>query len=357
MEYRDYYATLGVPRTASQAEIKKAFRKLARQHHPDVNKGDAKAEQRFKEVSEANEVLSDPEKRKLYDELGSNWQAYQNGGQGAPSGGGAGSPFGGFGASPGFNPGAGGVRFEYRGNAEDLAGFSDFFRTFFGGGVDMDDLGSARGGSARAGTGRTRTQPRARQQSIEDLLGDIGGIDYDTPERRGRATAAAPTRIEADAEVSLEEVMTGTKRLLDIDGRRLEVNIPAGVNDGQRIRFSKVAAGNDAYIRVKVRPHPVFSRDGANLNRELPLTLREALLGAEVPVRTLTGRVMLRIPPETQNGRAFRLTGQGLPHFRKEGRGDLYVRVRVVLPSNLSDEAKGAAEAFLKLASQPEPQR
>jgi curved DNA-binding protein len=349
MEYRDYYATLGVPRTATQAEIKKAFRKAARQHHPDVNKGDGKAEQRFKEVTEANEVLSDPEKRKLYDQLGSNWQSYQ-GGQGAP--GASGSPFGGFGASPGFNPNAGGVRFEYRGNPEDLAGFSDFFRTFFGGGVDTDDL--ARGGTAGA---RTRTRPRTgRTSSIEELLGDIGGIDYDTPARNGRnAPTTAPTRIEADADITLEEVMSGTKRLLDIDGRRLEVNIPAGVADGQRIRFSKVAAGNDAYIKVKVQRHPVFSRDGANLNRELPLTLREALLGGEVPVRTLTGRVMLRIPPETQNGRAFRLTGQGLPYFRKEGRGDLYVKARLVLPTNLSDEAQAAAQKFLDLVDQPDP--
>src|SRR6188768_4196603 len=118
MEYRDYYASLGVPRTASQADIKKAFRKLARQHHPDVNKGDTKAEERFKEVSEANEVLSDPEKRKLYDQLGSNWQNYQNGGGRGASG--AGSPFGGFGGAGGFNPGSGGVRFEYSGNPEDL---------------------------------------------------------------------------------------------------------------------------------------------------------------------------------------------------------------------------------------------
>src|SRR4051794_26381135 len=352
MEYRDYYATLGVPRTASAAEIKKAFRKLARQHHPDVNKGDAKAEQRFKEISEANEVLSDPEKRKLYDQLGSNWQSYQNAGQGAR--GGTGSPFGGFGATPGFNPNAGGVRYEYRGNAEDLAGFSDFFRTFFGGGLDADDLAGARAGSGRT---QTRTRPRtARTSSIEDLLADMGPIDYGTAGGNARP-ATAPTRIEADADVTLEEVMTGTKRLLDIDGRRLEVNIPAGVSDGQRIRFSKVAAGSDAYIRVKVQPHPTFSRDGANLNRELPVTLREALLGAEVPVRTLTGRVMLRIPPETQNGRSFRLTGQGLPHFRKEGRGDLYVRVRVALPTGLSDEARDSAEKFLDLASQPEPTR
>jgi curved DNA-binding protein len=347
MEYRDYYATLGVPRTASQAEIKKAFRKLARQHHPDVNKGDSKAEQRFKEISEANEVLSDPEKRKLYDQLGSNWQQYQNTGA-APGSGAQGNAYAGFGG--GFNPG-GGVRFEYRGNAEDLAGFSDFFRTFFGGAADMDDLSGTTQGRARSTTQR-RT---ARSASIEDLLGGMGGLDYDTPARNGGRAAPAPARIEADADITLEEVMTGTKRLLDIDGRRLEVDIPAGVNNGQRIRFSKVAAGNDAYIKIKVQPHSVFSRDGANLNRELPLTLREALLGAEVPVRTLTGRVMLRIPPETQNGRAFRLTGQGLPHFRKEGRGDLYVRVRVVLPKNLSTQAKQAAEAFLDLVDQEEP--
>lgn len=349
MEYRDYYATLGVPRTASQADIKKAFRKAARQHHPDVNKGDAKAEQRFKEISEANEVLSDPEKRKLYDQLGSNWQAYQ--GAGAHRGGGAaGSPFGGFGG--GFNPG-GGVRFEYRGNAEDLAGFSDFFRTFFGADADAPEFGRATSAGAR-----TRTQT-ARAESIEDVLAGLGGIDYDTPQRNGRRGTATPTqppaRLEADAEISLEEVMTGTKRLLDVDGRRLEVNIPPGVSDGQRIRFSKVAAGSDAYIKVKVKPDPLFTREGANLHREVPLTLREALLGADVPVRTLAGRVLLKIPPETQAGRSFRLAGQGLPHFRKDGRGDLYVHVRVVLPTKLSPEAMKAAEAFLDLAAQPDP--
>src|SRR3954452_15998564 len=137
MEYRDYYATLGVPRTATQAEIKKAYRKLARKHHPDANKDDPAAEQRFKEVNEANEVLSDPEKRKLYDQLGSNWEAYQRAGAGAaPGGGGGQSPFGGFGGGGGgaaHGTGPGGVRYEFRGAAEDLEGFSDFFRTFFGG--------------------------------------------------------------------------------------------------------------------------------------------------------------------------------------------------------------------------------
>src|SRR5690242_11761648 len=199
MEYRDYYATLEVPRTASQADIKKAFRKLARQYHPDVNKGDAAAERRFKEVSEANEVLSDPEKRKLYDQLGNNWQSYQQAG-GSP-GGSQGSPYGDFG---GFNPGAGGVRFEYRGNPEDLAGFSDFFRTFFGGGVEFDDMGGA------TGRGRTATQTRprtGRSASIEEMLAGMGGLDYETPQRNGRAARSRPqTRIEADADVTLEEV-------------------------------------------------------------------------------------------------------------------------------------------------------
>ena len=353
MEYRDYYATLGVPRTASQADIKKAFRKLARQHHPDVNKGDAGAEQRFKEVSEANEVLSDPEKRKLYDQLGSNWQNYQSG---ASSGAGAqGNPFAGFG---GFNPGGGGVRFEYRGNAEDLAGFSDFFRTFFTGGFDPNDLGTTQPAGGRA---RTQTRPRTgRTASIEELFGDMGGGGasayggYAAP-GNGRAAAAAPPTArpaDADVEVTLDEVMTGTKRLLDINGKRLEVDIPAGVGDNQKIRFSKVAAGQDVYLQVKVKPHPTFTRDGANLHRELPLTLREALLGGEVAVRTLTGRVMLRVPPETQNGKSFRLTGQGLPHFRKDGRGDMYAKVRVVLPTGLSPEAKEAATTFLDLIDQ-----
>jgi DnaJ-class molecular chaperone len=335
MEYRDYYATLGVPRTASKADIKKAFRKLARQHHPDVNKGNAAAERKFKEISEANEVLSDPEKRKLYDQLGSNWQAYQR--AGATPGSAAGDPFAGF---AGYGSGGPtGVRFEYHGDPEDLAGFSDFFRTFFGGGAaGFEDERAPRG---------ARTQTRVRSGSIEDLLAGMRGGQ---PARSGNGRAASPTRLEAEAELTLEEVAAGAKRLLEVDGRRIEVTIPVGVADGQRIRFSGVAAGADAYVKVRVKPHPVFTREGANLQRELPLTLREALLGAEVPVETLAGRVLLRIPPETQNGRVFRLAGKGLLKFRGDGRGDLYARVRVNLPTGLSAEAKQAAERFLDLA-------
>jgi curved DNA-binding protein len=357
MEYRDYYSTLGVPRTASKADIKKAFRKLAREHHPDLNKGNAAAERKFKEISEANEVLSDPEKRKLYDELGSNWQAYQNAGTGQHSGGsGGGNPFAGFGGYGSGAPGGGGVRFEYRGNPEDLAGFSDFFRTFFGGGGGFAGGGfdDSLGASGTSGGG-TRTRTRVRTGSIDDLLAGMGAVGEQQRGAGGRA--ARSTRLEAEAEVTLEEVATGTKRLLDVNGRRLEVNIPTGVADGQRMRFSGAADGADAYVRVKVKHHPVFTRDGANLQRELPLTLREALLGGEVPVKTLTGRVLLRIPPETQPGRSFRLAGQGLPRFRGEGRGELFVKVRVVLPTELSEEARAAAEKFLDLADQPDIQR
>jgi curved DNA-binding protein len=345
MEYRDYYAALGVPRTASAADIKKAFRKLARQHHPDVNKGDAAAEQRFKEISEANEVLSDPEKRKLYDQLGANWQAYQQAGATGATGarpGQTADPFAGFGGFGAAGAGGPGVRFEYRGSAEDLAGFSDFFRTFFTGGQD-EGFGAG-----------TRTQTRVRTGSIEDLLAGMGGVP-EQRSRNGRAAAARP-RLEAVADVTLEEVATGTKRLIDIDGKRIEVSIPAGVADGQRIRFSGVTADKqDVYVRVTVDKHKVFTRKGADLHRELALTLREALLGAEVHVGTLTGRVSLRIPPETQNGKVFRLSGKGLPKFRAEGRGDMFVKVRVVLPKGLSDEAKAAAENFLDLVDQPNP--
>ena len=153
--------------------------------------------------------------------------------------------------------------------------------------------------------------------------------------------------------MTLEEVATGTKRLLELDGKRIEVTIPAGVADGQRIRFSGVTADKiDVYVRVKVKPHPEFTRKGSNLHREVPITLREALLGGEAQVRTLTGRVALKIPPETQNGRTFRLKGKGLPKFRGEGHGDLFVKVRVVLPTKLSEEAKAAAERFLDLVDQ-----
>lgn len=345
MEYRDYYAALGVPRGAPAPDIKKAYRKLARQHHPDVNKSDPAAEKRFKEISEAYAVLGDEEKRKAYDALGANWEAYQNAGAGQ-----AGNPFAGFTGFGTSTPG-GGVRFEYRGNAEDLAGFSEFFRTFFAGGESPFDTGSA---GARRPTG---TRTRVRTGTIDELFGDLGGDEIGGNGSR-RVAAAPPQTYEAEAEVTLDEVARGTKRHLEVGGRRIEVTIPAGVRDGQRIRLSGVGPnGETVYVRVKVAANRIFTRDGDNLSRDLPLTLEQSLLGAEVPVETVTGRVLLRIPPETQNGRVFKLRGQGLPHFRGKERGDLLVRTRVVLPTGLSAEAKEAAQRFFELVRQPEPHR
>ncbi len=349
MEYRDYYATLGVPRNASQADIKKAYRKLARRHHPDVNKGDAAAERRFKEINEAHAVLGDPEKRKAYDELGANWEMYQRAGAGS---GAAGDPFARFRGFAGGGGAPGGVRFEYHGDPEDLAGFSEFFRTFFAGGA------SPFGAEGASDRGRTRV----RVGSLEDLFGDLGQAEARTNGRGGAGTRpqrrrAAP-RYQTEAEVTLEEVAAGTKRLVEVDGRRIEVTIPPGVEDGQRIRFSGVGRdGSDVFLRVRVARHPVFTRRGADLERELPITLAEALLGAEVPVDTLSGRVLLRIPAETQNGRTFRLAGKGLPRFRGEGRGDLYVKVRPILPTGLDEKSRELAREFLDQVRQPDPRR
>jgi DnaJ-class molecular chaperone len=198
---------------------------------------------------------------------------------------------------------------------------------------------------------------------LDDLLGGMGGsgafegmhIDYgDGP---GQPMPALPSP-EAHVEVSLEEVAAGTERLVQIGPRKLEVRIPEGVADGQRIRLPRTAADGvpDATLVVHVARHPVFTRNGPDLTRELPLTLGEALLGAEVPVGTLSGkRLLLRIPENTQDGRTFRLTGQGLPHFRKEGRGDLYAKVRVVLPSGLDDEGRALARTFIDHIAQPDP--
>ena len=348
MEYRDYYKILGVPRTASQSEIKKAYRKLARQNHPDVKPGDQAAEQRFKDVNEAHAVLGDPDKRKQYDDLGPNWEAFSRAGATAGAGAagpfGAGGPFGGG----GFGGGRGNVRYEFRtSGGEDVGGFSDFFRMVFGGGADA--AGPA--GDPRA-HGRSRPAPGAAG-GFEDILAQMG---VDGAASGGRARPAATPVAEATAELTLEEAFHGTTRLVEVDGRRLEVTIPPGVDAGTRIRLTgKGGDGADLVVVVRIQPHPVLTRRGADLERELPLTLEEALLGADVPVQTLKGRLALTIPAGTQNGRTFRLTGQGMPRFRSPGNGDLYVKTRVVLPTALSDEAKAAARRFLAIVDQPDP--
>jgi DnaJ-class molecular chaperone len=375
VEYKDYYATLGVPRTATTAEIKKAYRKLARQFHPDRNPGNAEAERRFKEANEAHEVLADPAKRKQYDELGAHWQEYARmGGRPGADPFGPGGPFAGFrpaGATGATGGPGGGIRFEFAGDPGD---FSDFFRTFFAGGMAGAAAGSRAASGSRAGGG-ARSALGAPEDlggtSLEDLLAGLGGIDFGAAGAGGPGGAyggqpAAPRRssrpapVEAAIEVGLDEAFTGVRRLIEIDGRRLEVTIPAGVENGSRIRLrgqggGQGAAARDLILVVSVRPHPVYAREGANLVRELPVTLREALLGAEVPMTTLAGkRLLLTIPAGTQPGRTIRLAGQGMPRLKGGQRGDLLVRVKVVLPQ-LDERGRAAARAFLDTIDQPDP--
>jgi curved DNA-binding protein len=368
MNVQDYYKTLGVAQTATQPEIKKAFRKLAREHHPDAKPGDKGAEARFKEINEANEVLSDPAKREKYDRFGKDWEAYERAGAaaGKAGAGGPGDPFGpggpfaaysGFGGAGG--PGGANVRYEFRTSGEGGGGdFSDFFRMMFG---DDGNGGQARpGGGAGAGRqGRGRGGSGSGSASFEDVLSGMGGGfggGRAQGGRGGHAAPAAPPPVEATAELGLEEAFHGTSRIVEIGDRRLEVSIPAGVDTGSRVKLTgKGPDGRDLVVVVQVRPNGVFTRRGADLEREIPITLREALLGGEVPVGTLKGRVLLTLPPGTQNGKTFRLSKQGMPRLKGDGPGDLYVRIGVVLPTHLSEEALASADAFLDLANQPDP--
>jgi len=366
VEFQDYYATLGVPKTASQADIKKAYRRLAREWHPDRRPGDKNAERRFKELNEANAVLSDPAKREKYDRFGRDWEAYARAGAaagaaGSRGGGGAdpfgpGGPFAQYGFASGgpggraSGAGPGGVRYEFR-TSGDAGAFSDFFRMMFGdegaaagepelfrssaGGGSLDDILSGMGMAGRGGGGARRA---------------TGAGAHD----RAGVPRLAP--VEATAEMSLEEAFHGTTRIVDVNGKRLEVTIPRGVDSGSRIKLTgKGPDGRDLVVVTKVRPHPVFKRKGADLEREIPVTLEEALLGGEIRVGTLKGRVLLKVPAGSQNERRFRLTGQGMPKLRAEGAGDLYVTIKVILPSNLGDDARTAAKQFLDLAAQPTP--
>jgi curved DNA-binding protein len=330
LEYKDYYSVLGVPRTASPAEVKKAFRKLAREHHPDAKPGDTAAERRFKEINEANEVLSDPAKRRQYDDLGANWDSIS---RARAAGGGAASPFAGSG-------GARNVRYEFH-TSKDAGEFSDFFRVFFG------EEAVPTGGADRRATGA---------MGFEDILAGMG-IDDHAPGGASRTKAAVtPPVHEATAEITLEEAYHGTTRLVEVEGKRLEIKIPAGSDTGTRVKLTgRGPGGGDLIVVVRVLPDVRFTRRGADLERDLPLTLEEALLGAEVRVETLKGSVLLTIPPGTQPGRMFRLTGRGMPRFKATGHGDLYVKTRVILPTDLSDEATKAARALFDLVHQRDP--
>jgi curved DNA-binding protein len=368
VEFQDYYKTLGVPKTASQADIKKAYRKLAREWHPDRKPGDKTAERRFKDLNEANAVLSDPGKREKYDRFGQDWEAYARAGAAAGASGGQdpfapGGPFAGYGypggggaSGRGSGTGPGGIRYEFR-TTSDPGAFSDFFRMMFG------DEGAAAGEpeAFAARGGRSGGRGGAGGGSIDEILAGMGfggRSAGSAADRQGNGTRAVPrlAALEATAELSLEEAFHGTSRIVEVAGKRLEVSIPRGVDNGSRVKLTgKGPDGRDLVVVTRLRPHPIFSRKGPDLEREVPVTLEEALLGGEIRVGTLKGQVLLKVPPGSQTGRRFRLTGQGMPKLKGAESGDLLVTIRVVLPTNLSDDARAAARRFFELAAQPDP--
>jgi DnaJ-class molecular chaperone len=326
MEFKDYYQTLGVSKSSTEKEIKQAFRKLARKFHPDVNPGDKSAESRFKEINEAYEVLGDAEKRRKYDELGANWRMYE---QGQPFPGG--SPFGSGAPGQGgawtinMGGGSGGYRTMSAEEMQELFGnedpFSDFFRTFFGGG----------GGARETGRGRGRS----RIQKGQD--------------------------IEHEVELTLEEAYHGATRRMSIKegghARSVDVRIPVGVKEGSRVRAagegasgSNGGAAGDLYLRVRVRPHPVFERRGDDLHTHVAVPVTTAVLGGEAQVPTISGSVRLKIPEGTQNAQVFRLKGHGMPKIGKpDDRGDMYATVDVQLPRTLSKDQRQHYEALAKM--------
>jgi curved DNA-binding protein len=277
MEYKDYYKILGLKKEATTDEIKKSFRKLAVKYHPDKNAGDKAAEEKFKEISEANEVLSDPEKRKKYDEMGENWQQYAQ--QGAD-----------FGQ-------ANRQRYSYSGG-QDFGGgdFSDFFESVFGGRFNAS-------------------------------RGSQKGSDY-----------------SAEVELSLEEAYNGTSRLLEVSGEKLQMKFKPGVKEGQTLRIrGKGGPGSngergDIYVNIHVAVHPHFERKENDLYCEAPVDLYTLILGGKAMIHTLKGTIKIDIPKDAENGKTLRLKGMGMPVFGTEKTGDLYAKVKAILPKDLSEE-------------------
>ena len=304
MEYKDYYKTLGVDKKASQDDIKKAYRKLAVKYHPDKNKDNKSAEEKFKLINEANEVLSDPEKRKKYDTLGENWRQYEQAGS-RPSGG----PRSGNGRSGPFT---------YEGDFGDIfgegggSGFSDFFEQFFGRGAT---------GGGRAGRSA-----------------HFKGQDYRT-----------------DMEITLEEAYHGTHRLIQLEDEKLRISTKPGVHDDQQLRIKgKGGQGSkdnhgDLYVRVHVTPHPRYSRKGDDLYTTQTIDLFTAVLGGYTIVDTMSGQVKVKIDPGTQNGKTIRIKSKGMPVYGKQNQfGDLYVQLQVHIPEQLTDRQR---ELFEQLKS------
>lgn len=313
VKYKDYYQVLGLSRSATDKEIKANYRKLARQYHPDANPGSQTAEEKFKEITEAYEVLKDPEKRRRYDMLGGNWK---NGADFTPP--------------PGFNN----FNFDFSnlGGFGGKAGspFSDFFDVLFGQTFGTGAQGAATGG----GTSGSASARKAQAQKFDQ---------------------------EADIELTIEELARGTARNIQVTrpgqaGRTLAVKIPAGVRPGSKVRVPgegpqnpQGGASGDLFLRVKVKPHPFLTIEGDNLISELQISAPLAVLGGEATVNTLDGAVHINVPPLSQSGRMLRLRERGLPKLKQTVRGDHLVRLKVVLPTALSPEEKALYESLLSL--------
>jgi DnaJ-class molecular chaperone len=307
MAGKDYYKILGANRSATDKDIKQAYRKLARKHHPDVNPGDKSAEARFKEINSAYDVLSDPEKRKKYDKYGDQWQhADQFEAQ-------HGTPFGGSGGFPGFKAGPG-ATYEF---------------------VDLSDMGD-----------------------LGDLFGFASGFGTKTKTRRPRRGQD----IEYATEGTLEEAYSGSTRVVtDMTGHRLEVKIPPGVNSGSRIKVAGkgepgIGGGpsGDLYLVVSVKPHRTFQRKDNDLHVEVSVPLIDAVLSGEVEVSSLKGKLSLKIPPETQNGKVFRLAGQGMPKIGSDKKGDLLAKVNVMVPQKLTERERELFQQLKEIQAQPQ---
>ncbi len=331
VEFKDYYAILDVPRTASDAEIKKAFRKLARKYHPDVAKDKQEAEEKFKEINEAYEVLGDPSKRKKYDTLGANWNQNQGYGPAAD---------GHHSGNKGWSSPHGSQHYEFH---FDGTGFSDFFEQFFGGNRGSG-FGNAFNRAEQAGPGSASnfgsdSEYRNRGHDIEgDLLVTLGEA------LRGSVRG-----------ISLQRVNPGTG-LPEVN--TIKVRIPAGVKEGQTIRVpgkggegSGEGLSGDLYLHVRLAAHPHFRPRGANLYHDLDLAPWEAVLGCTVEVPTLEGHVTVRIPPGTNNGQQLRVRNQGLPCGPNGKRSDLYVVINVELPQHVSNDERAAWEQLARVSS------
>jgi curved DNA-binding protein len=314
MATQDYYQTLGVKRDAGDAEIKKAFRKLAQKYHPDKNPGDKEAERRFKEINEAYGVLSDAEKRRNYDQFGPDWEQYVRSGVSPEE-------FARYRAQ-GFNPQG--------------PGFGGQSRT-----MTQEEFESLFGGGAGGGSG---------YGSIFDQL--FGGSGRRTRAASDFETRSAPPPTpEVTVQVTLEEANHGSTRMLQLaDGKRVEVTIPRGVKTGSKVRVKGTGGVSDILLKVDVLPNATFTRDEDNLRVKVPVDLYTAVLGGEAQVPTLDRPVALTIPAGTQNGKTFRLRGLGMPHLRNpDQHGDILAEIEVTLPAKLSAREKELFEELRRL--------